>query len=350
MNQALERKDLRGPVLRSVSRSFYLSLRILPAALREPLSLAYLLARATDTIADTPEPPAALRMDALARLAAAIQGTAGQETAAQLRESFAPLQSDEAERTLIGRLPALLDWLDELQPGDRDEVRSVLEKINRGQRLDLERFDASTSTSTSIRALPTAAALDEYTYLVAGCVGEFWTRLCFAHVKNFSEHSEAEMRGLGMRYGQGLQLVNILRDAGDDLRQGRCYFPADELDSLGMAAGEILRDPARVLPMIEKWRTKAEHGIEAGIEYASAIRNRRVRFATALPALIGARTLALLRAAGPEALVRRVKVPRDEVRKMISASALASPKSLRRTFEKLQGAAVPSPPKKDGGL
>jgi len=217
VNQSLERKDLRGPVLRSVSRSFYLSLRILPAALREPLSLAYLLARATDTIADTPKPATALRMEALARLAAAIQGTDGKETASQLRESFAPLQSDEAERTLIQRLPALLDWLNELEPGDRDEVRSVLEKINRGQRLDLERFDASTSTSTStstsIRALTTAAELDEYTYLVAGCVGEFWTRLCFAHVKNFSERSESEMRELGVRYGQGLQLVNILRDA-----------------------------------------------------------------------------------------------------------------------------------------
>ena len=48
------RKQLRGEVLRSVSRSFYLSLRVLPKPLRDPLSLAYLLARATDTIADTP--------------------------------------------------------------------------------------------------------------------------------------------------------------------------------------------------------------------------------------------------------------------------------------------------------
>ena len=335
MNQSLERKNLGGPVLRSVSRSFYLSLRILPAALREPLSLAYLLARATDTIADTPEPPAVLRIEALARLAAAIQGTTPSETASQLRESFAPLQSDEAERTLIERLPALLDWLDELQAGDRDEVRGALEKINRGQRLDLERFDAS---STSVKALTTASELEEYTYLVAGCVGEFWTRLCFAHVKSFSDRSESEMCELGVRYGQGLQLVNILRDAGDDLRHGRCYFPADELQSLGVTPGEVLRDPARVLPVMEKWRTKAEHGVEAGIEYASAIRNRRVRFATALPALIGARTLALLREAGPEALVRRVKVPRGEVRKMISASVLASPQSLRRTFQKLQAA------------
>jgi farnesyl-diphosphate farnesyltransferase len=343
VNQSLERKDLRGPVLRSVSRSFFLSLRILPGALREPLSLAYLLARATDTIADTPEPPVALRMDALARLAAAIQGTAGKETAAQLRESFAPLQRNEAERTLIERLPALLDWLNELQASDRDEVRSVLEKISRGQRLDLERFDASstsTSTRTSIKALTTAAELDEYTYLVAGCVGEFWTRLCFAHVKNFSERSASEMRELGVRYGQGLQLINILRDAGDDLRHGRCYFPADELQALGISAGEILSDSARVLPVVEQWRKKAERGVEAGIEYACAIRNRRVRFATALPALIGARTLSLLHDAGVDAFAQRVKVSRAEVRKMISASVLASPQSLRRTFEKLQGAAV----------
>src|SRR5947208_10172374 len=133
VNRSLERKDLRGPVLRSVSRSFYLSLRILPAALREPLSLAYLLARATDTIADTPEPPVALRLAALGQLEAAIQGTAARETAAQLRESFARVQSNEAERTLIEQLPALLEWLDELHAGDREEVRRVLAKINRGQ-------------------------------------------------------------------------------------------------------------------------------------------------------------------------------------------------------------------------
>jgi farnesyl-diphosphate farnesyltransferase len=336
VNQSLERKDLRGPVLRSVSRSFYLSLRILPAALREPLSLAYLLARATDTIADTPEPPAALRTDALARLASGIQGTAGKQAAVRLRESFAPLQSDEAERTLIDRLPALLDWLDELEQRDRDEVRSVLEKINRGQRLDLERF----GPSAEVRALANAAELDEYTYLVAGCVGDFWTRLCFAHVKNFSEHSESEMRELGVRYGQGLQLINILRDAGDDLRHGRCYFPADELQALGVTPGEVLRQPARVGPVINRLRYQARQGLEAGIEYACAIRNRRIRFATALPALIGARTLALLRDGGPAIFERRVKVPRREVRKMILASALASPQSLRRTFEKLQEAAV----------
>ena len=44
---------LLGVTLRSVSRSFYLSLAILPRSLREPIGLAYLLARAADTVADT---------------------------------------------------------------------------------------------------------------------------------------------------------------------------------------------------------------------------------------------------------------------------------------------------------
>ena len=318
----MKRDSLRGSLLRSVSRSFYLSLRFLPKALRDPLSLAYLLARATDTIADTVKPPVALRTEALRNLAASIQGTAPSETVDGLRKSFAPLQSDKAERTLIEQLPALLDWLGDLSADDRIEMRSVLVKINRGQSLDLQRFGAG----DELRALQNAAELDEYTYLVAGCVGEFWTRLCFAHVKNFSARSEAEMRELGVRYGQGLQLVNILRDAGDDLRNGRCYFPADELDLLGVAPSEILRHPARIGPVMNRWIEKAEQGIKAGMEYADAIRNRRVRFATALPAMIGARTLVLLRKAGTDALTRRVKVPRAEVRKMILSSALGRSK------------------------
>ncbi|MCI0869448.1 MAG: squalene/phytoene synthase family protein, partial [Chloroflexi bacterium] len=40
-------------LLKGVSRSFYLTLRVLPGGIREPVGLAYLLARAADTIADT---------------------------------------------------------------------------------------------------------------------------------------------------------------------------------------------------------------------------------------------------------------------------------------------------------
>jgi farnesyl-diphosphate farnesyltransferase len=335
---------LRGPILRSVSRSFYLSLRFLPRPLRDPLSLAYLLARATDTVADTAEPPVELRAGSLRDLSDVIQGTAAGDAVARVRDGFAPLQRNAAERALIEALPDAIAWLDSLDDRDRGEVREVLKKIVRGQTLDLERFSASTSTSTStstsIKALQTAGDLDEYTYLVAGCVGEFWTRICFAHVRNFCDRPQAEMTALGVQYGKGLQLINILRDAGSDLRQGRCYLPAEELHSLGLKPEEILENPARIEPIIRRWREKAEGGMKAGIDYACASRSRRVRFATALPALIGARTLALLREAEGEMFSRKVKVSRSEIRRIVGSTAIASPRALRASFQKLQGAAV----------
>jgi farnesyl-diphosphate farnesyltransferase len=177
--------------------------------------------------------------------------------------------------------------------------------------------------------------LDEYTYLVAGCVGEFWTDLCFRHLPKFADRSAEKMRELGRSYGQGLQLINILRDAGSDLRHGRCYFPEQELRQLGVAPNELSSAVDQVAPIFQKWRRKAEEGTSAGIDYSCAICNVRVRFATAIPALIGARTLALLREAGADALRRSIKVPRGEVRAIMSSTtlSLASPRALRKKFQ-----------------
>jgi farnesyl-diphosphate farnesyltransferase len=72
------------------------------------------------------------------------------------------------------------------------------------------------------------------------------------------------------------------------------------------------------------------------MQYSHAIENRRVRAATVLPALIGARTLVLLDAAGPLALQRTVKVPRGEVRQMILSLAItcASRRTIDAIFER----------------
>jgi farnesyl-diphosphate farnesyltransferase len=324
---------LRGPILRQVSRSFYLSIFLLPKKLRDPVSLGYLLARASDTIADTLELPLELRTEKLRLLARGIQGEALGDSIVELSASVSPLQKNESERALIESLQSCLDWLDRSEVVDREDVRGVLEKINRGQILDLERF----RDPKQVAALETSADLDEYTYLVAGSAGEFWTRLCFRHLKKFSPRGENQMLELGKRYGQGLQLINILRDAGDDLRAGRCYFPNEELAAVALEPAQIVRESQRLMPIYRKWREKAEQGIKAGIEYAKAIRNRRVRIATVLPALIGARTLALLRDASATVLHRHIKVPRKEVRRITSSLtfSLASRSRIDLLFREL---------------
>ena len=346
-----------GPLLRSVSRSFYLSIRILPARLREPVALAYLLARATDTVADTARISGTLRAETLQTLSNAIQSKAPPSSIDSLAAasspvrvahpsrstpvgsivdlvaSFAPLQEGENERALVESLPGCLEWLEQLSVADRNDVCAVLEKITRGQTLDVEYFN----DPANVRALTTAADLDQYTFLVAGCVGEFWTRLCFRHLPKFAELGEPEMLDLGKRYGMGLQLINILRDAGSDLRAGRCYFPKDELAAAHMEPAQIVREPDRFQPIFQKWAEKAERGLAAGMQYSRAIRNRRVRAATVLPALIGARTLALLREAGSMVLHRKVKVQRREVRGIIASVAitLAAQSQIEQMFQRL---------------
>jgi farnesyl-diphosphate farnesyltransferase len=325
-------QPLQTVILRSVSRSFYLSIRFLPPQLREPIALAYLLARTTDTVADTTGIPGPVRMETLKMLSDGIQGDASREVVVSQVASFVPLQKNASEQTLLDSLHDCLVWLEQISGADRNDIRAVLEKITHGQMLDLHRFD----DPAKVRALRTAADLDEYTYLVAGSVGEFWTRLCFRHLGDFASLTQDEMLTLGRRYGMGLQLVNVLRDAGTDLRAGRCYFPEEELGAIGLNAAKILSQADRFQPIYQRWMEKAQDGLECGMRYSRAIQNRRVRGATVLPALIGARTLALLRQAGGEALNRTIKVPRTEVRGMILSLAvtLASCAKIDVIFEK----------------
>src|SRR5213596_3811745 len=317
---------LDAEILRSVSRSFYLSIRFLPVQLREPIALAYLLARPTDTVADTAQISGSVRMETSTLLSNGIQGTASRDVVADLIASFVSLQENASERQLLESLPNRLACLDRMEHADRNDIRLVLEKITRGQMLDLQRFD----NPQEIRALGTAADLEEYTYLVAGCVGEFWTRLCYRHVRQFSSRTEDEMLALGKRYGMALQLINVLRDAGSDLRAGRCYFPEYELNAAHLTPSQILAEPERFQPIYRTWLEKAKAGLECGMEYSRAIKNRRVRAATVMPALIGARTLALLDQTGAAALQGTVKVSRREVWAMILSLAitLASHKSI----------------------
>src|SRR5438067_11742992 len=65
-NRRAMKSDLTGELLKNVSRSFYLTLRALPRGLREPIGLAYLLARASDTVADSSAAPVEIRLKNLA--------------------------------------------------------------------------------------------------------------------------------------------------------------------------------------------------------------------------------------------------------------------------------------------
>jgi farnesyl-diphosphate farnesyltransferase len=325
-------------VLREVSRSFYLTLRALPGAIRPQISLAYLLARATDTIADTEIVPWEQRREALGALRERILG---RRQAPVEFSALAAHQATAGEGILLAHLEEAISLLAQFSADDQSRIRAVLEIITSGQELDLGRF--SGATATRIVALGTRAELDDYTYRVAGCVGEFWTRMCRAHLFPAAPLDEAKLLADGVRFGRGLQMVNILRDLPRDLRQGRCYVPQADLSAHGLAPTDLLdlETMPRFRALYDELIEVAQAHLAAGWNYTNTLPSSclRVRLACALPVLIGARTLARLRRVNVLDAAHRIKITRGEVRSLVCRTVALYPWRRRwiRLFEAASG-------------
>lgn len=311
-------------LLKATSRSFYLTLRVLPCAVRPQIGLAYLLARTTDTIADTEILPVAQRLAALENLREKILG---QNTSALHFGEFAQQQGSPAEKFLLEKVEDSLRALENFSPDDQKLIRDVLATITSGQELDLERF--AKHDSGKIIALKTSVELDDYTYRVAGCVGEFWTKICRAHLFPNFPPEEQQFLADGIRFGKGLQLVNILRDLPADLKNGRCYLPLEKLTAAGLAPENMLasENEKKFLPLFREHLDMAEAHLAAGWRYTNTLpfSQFRVRLACAWPILIGVRTVEKLRVAATGDLSARVKISRGDVKGILLKSLVASP-------------------------
>jgi farnesyl-diphosphate farnesyltransferase len=236
-------------------------------------------------------------------------------------------QGSPAERVLLEKVEDSLALLERLSPADLQLVRAVLDTIASGQELDLQRFAGA--SGADIVALQTETELDDYTYRVAGCVGEFWTKICRAHVFPRSRLEETCLMADGIRFGKGLQLVNILRDLPNDLRKGRCYLPAPQLGAAGLKPADLLNamSEKRFRAVYDRYLAKAADHLAAGWNYTNSLpwRCARVRLACAWPILIGVRTLARLRTENPLDPNHPVKTTRAEVRGILWRSVLLYP-------------------------
>lgn len=308
-------------LLKDVSRSFYLTLRVLPGAVRPQIGLAYLFARATDTVADTEAIPVEERLQTLQRVRERISGEPAKPLDLRL-QGYGPEQRllehfEQIHRIFLG-----------FSAADQRRIRELIEIIVSGQELDLARF--AKASQANIIALKTAEELDDYTYRVAGCVGEFWTRMCRAHLFANAALDDKFLLENGVRFGQGLQLVNVLRDVPRDLRNGRCYLPASELAAAGLHPNDLLSQEkeARVRPVYNRWLAQAEAHLKAGWAYTNALprSSARVRLACAWPILIGLRTLDRLKREPVLDPARPIKVSRREVRKILLRSVVLYPR------------------------
>jgi len=231
-------------LVRRVSRTFYWSLRLLPKKMRGSAALGYLLARYSDTVADSGTLDADKRLQMLEKV-----GVAGKNP---ITEPWDGLSKPEAE--LVLALPSI--WEIFQKSPDKDLIESVWHEILEGQKFDLKRFPNSPSTTLSEKEL------EQYTQWVAGSVGIFWTQLCERYNPEWTHRSLPEMQELGSNYGCGLQLLNIVKDAETDQARGRYYFPLQNRQSVFKKCHKLLG---------------------SGSSYAESIQDRRIRIASQLP-------------------------------------------------------------------
>ena len=317
---------LLGDVLKGVSRSFYLTLAILPHPVRSQIGLAYLFARAADTIADTGELDDAVRLQCLQELRRQLGENGPEwEKIQAIQAQVITKLSNPDERRLLEKLEPCFRLYQGLSRLDQSRIAQVVSVLIGGMKFDIQQFPKN--TGPLVRALPEVHDFEYYTYAVAGCVGEFWTKMICEHLPGLRRWDQSLMIPLGIRYGKGLQMVNILRDLPQDLQKGRCYIPETLLKQVGLVPDQLL-DPSSAQafrPVFRQLIQEARDHLDQGWRYTMAIPRMevRLRLACMWPILIGIQTLQALSTTqhvlDPE---RSIKIARRDVYKIVAATGI----------------------------
>jgi len=284
--------------------------------------LGYLFARAADTIADTDLIDRTRRLEFLSQLKAQfVSDRISWSQIRDIQQAMGPLQQDSSERVLLERLEDCFRLFQECSPEDRRRVQRLMTTLTQGMELDLSRFPGQ--SVEDLVALKTLDELDLYTYYVAGCVGEFWTDLMCAHRKALASWNVRHMSDVGIRFGKGLQLTNIVKDVAHDLQKGRCYIPEAMLVEAGLTPRDLMNQTnlSRFRPVLSKLvRMAAEH-LDQGWMYTMSIprHEMRLRLSCMWPILSAGESLKLV-LHSPDLLnpAVKVKIPRSKVYQILA--------------------------------
>ena len=310
-------------ILEGTSRSFYLSLKELPREIRKQVSLLYMLARTSGTIADSEggEPE-----DLLQALESYNEFTQGNSEEAPDLEELSEFQSNISEGLLLKNVGKVASNISQFSESDQKSIRNCLGIIIGGQILDLKRFSSGVNGIPSIEEND---ELDDYAYRVAGSVGEFWTQMSLDHLFKIKEENEAEIFENGVRFGKALQMINILRDIPADLELGRCYIPRRSLDEHGMSPSDLL-DSSKMesfRPLYNEYLDLTDQHLDSAVQYIEMLPHSqfRLRGSCMLPVIIGKKTVSLLRGRNVLDPEKKVKISRSEVKEVVKKVIMAVP-------------------------
>jgi farnesyl-diphosphate farnesyltransferase len=299
-------------VLPAVSRTFALSIRVLPGPLGRAVLAAYLLCRIADTLEDEPTLPAKEKAVLLDELALCFEDSSAADAFPSLVEN---LTGDAAHVRLAQNTDLVFVLYRSLPVGTQIHVRRWVSEMILGMR----KFVLLYPHGIRIQSLE---EYKEYCYYVAGTVGYLLTDLWHEHAPSIGDRQYKVLREKCRAFAEALQTVNILKDVATDAEQeNSIYIPEDLLRLHGSSHATILA-PERLLGTREALATLVQlawHDLEGARSYLLLIPRRAVpiRLFCVLPLLFAYATLRDLTRT-PHALARRevVKISRREVKSL----------------------------------
>lgn len=209
-------REYQAQILPGVSRTFALTIPVLPEHLAEVVATAYLLCRVADTIEDDPSLGHEWKTEFHQRFLAVIEG---EEDAEAFAVALTPLLSTEtlsAERDLVRNTANVVRVLRGFSAREQQAVTRCLVIMCSG----MPKFQRN----KSLMGLRDLEELGAYCCVVAGVVGELLAELFCMHCPDLIKHRPRLLR-LAVSFGLGLQMTNILKDTWEDRRRGTCWLP-----------------------------------------------------------------------------------------------------------------------------
>ncbi len=225
---------------------------MLPGPLSRAVAVAYLVCRVADTIEDDSTIAVPRRRELLTTWRTAVQ------TGEPVRLPDDAVGRSADEHAVIGIADSVCRELHRLPAADLHAVERYAVEMIDGMSVSL----APRSDSTT-PLFATQAELERYCYYVAGTVGLMLTDLYQNHAPSIRGEPLATLRRHAVNFGLGLQLTNVIRDVGNDLGEGRVYFPAASWHEAGITPREFFasgRDAASwavVRPLLAACRPDA---------------------------------------------------------------------------------------------
>ncbi len=319
----------QAQILPGVSRTFALTIPVLPKRLAEVVANAYLLCRLADTIEDDVGLNNEQKSAFHRRFVAIVKG---EEAAEPFAAELLPLLSSRAladERDLVASTATVIRVTASFSRAERDALTRCVSVMC----AEMPEFQRRKSLS----GLKDMDEMAHYCYVVAGVVGEMLTDLFCVHCPELQSRRDEMMR-LAVSFGQGLQMTNILKDIWDDRQAHTCWLPRSVF-----ANGEFRLEKLDEFHDTEAFRAGlqelvgiAHQNLRTALAYTSCIPTREVGIRKFCVWAIGMAVLTLRKIhAHPDFTSgQQVKISRRSVKATILTTnlTLGSDRALRMLF------------------